>query len=143
MDFFHSEPIQIRFNDVDPLGHVNNAVFFSYFDIGRFNYFHEVLGLYNKENTEGVIIASTKADFRKELGLFNNVEVVTRTTRIGNKSFDILQQIRDITTKDIFCESKTVMVGFDFKNRQTIPILESWKKAIIEHDGEVEIRSIM
>ena len=41
-DFHHSIPVQIRFNDIDMLGHVNNTVYFSFFDLGKARYFEEV-----------------------------------------------------------------------------------------------------
>ena len=38
----HSLPIQLRFNDVDKFGHVNNTVFFSFYDLGKTEYFTDV-----------------------------------------------------------------------------------------------------
>lgn len=35
--FHHALPIQLRFNDVDKFGHVNNTVYFSFYDLGRLN----------------------------------------------------------------------------------------------------------
>ena len=37
--FRHSIPVQMRFNDIDVLGHVNNSVFFTYYDLGKSAYF--------------------------------------------------------------------------------------------------------
>lgn len=33
--FHHQLPIQLRFNDVDKFGHVNNTVYFSFYDLGK------------------------------------------------------------------------------------------------------------
>lgn len=37
IEFHHSLPIQLRFNDVDKFGHVNNTVYFSFYDLGKQN----------------------------------------------------------------------------------------------------------
>ena len=40
--FHHSQPLQIRFNDVDLLGHVNNSIYFAFYDLGKSRYFEAV-----------------------------------------------------------------------------------------------------
>ena len=40
--FRHTLPIQLRFNDVDKFGHVNNTVYFSFYDLGKTEYFASV-----------------------------------------------------------------------------------------------------
>ena len=41
-EFHHTLPIQLRFNDVDKFGHVNNTVYFSFYDLGKTDYFASV-----------------------------------------------------------------------------------------------------
>ena len=43
LNFKHKMPIQIRFNDVDRYGHVNNNAYFSYYDLGKVDYFNAVM----------------------------------------------------------------------------------------------------
>jgi acyl-CoA thioester hydrolase len=43
VNFFHITPIQIRFNDIDKLNHVTNSVYQQYFDLGKMDYFNDVL----------------------------------------------------------------------------------------------------
>ena len=43
-DFRYRHPIEIRYNDTDALGHVNNAIYFSYFEMARGGYYREVVG---------------------------------------------------------------------------------------------------
>lgn len=40
--FRHRIPLQIRFNDIDLLGHVNNTVYFSFYDTGKARYMEAV-----------------------------------------------------------------------------------------------------
>lgn len=130
MNFKKGVPIQIRFNDIDVQGHVNNSVYFNYFDLGRLDYFGNIFGHDLGDREQGVIIASTKTDYLKELGLYDPIEVVTRVIRLGNKSFDILQQVRNRETLMVYCESTTVMVCYNFQDHQPIPMPREWREAI-------------
>ena len=42
MIFKHTLPVQLRFNDIDALGHVNNSIYFTFYDLGKARYFEEV-----------------------------------------------------------------------------------------------------
>jgi acyl-CoA thioester hydrolase len=59
-------PIQVRFNDVDMLGHVSNTVYQNYYDAGKLHYFEEVLPDMDYVKT-GVIAASVKIDYLKPI----------------------------------------------------------------------------
>jgi acyl-CoA thioester hydrolase len=130
MKFKQRLPIQIRFNDIDGLKHVNNSVYFNYFDLGRVAYFKDIFRGTVDYFENGLIIASTKTDFFKQVSLEDSIEVVTKVVRIGNKSFDLLQQVRDAENQEIICESTTVMVCFNFKENQSMPIPEEWRQLI-------------
>ncbi len=134
MNFKEGLPIQVRFNDIDVQGHVNNSVYFNYFDLGRLDYFGSIFGHDLDARENGVIIASTKTDYLKEVGLHDPIEVITKVVRLGNKSFDILQQVRNRETKSVHCESTTVMVCYNFLTHEPIPMSVEWKKAIIEFE---------
>ena len=58
MTNYFRTPIQIRFNDIDGMGHVNNAIYHEYFDTARLEYFHRVLGDVVNRHESGLIIAS-------------------------------------------------------------------------------------
>ena len=123
-------PIQIRFNDIDLMGHVNNSVYFNYFDLGRVAYFEEVFGDDVEYRKNGVVIAGTNTNFFKQINLNDKIEVVTKVVKIGNKSFDLHQQIRGINDQEVKCESFTTMVCFDFVNNCTMIMPEQWRKDI-------------
>ena len=64
--FHHALPIQLRFNDVDKFGHVNNTVYFSFYDLGKTEYFASVCPGLGKDRHSGRSYRSQfcKADFR-------------------------------------------------------------------------------
>lgn len=83
-------PIEVRFRDLDPLGHVNNAVYLTYAELGRMHYFRAV-------GTDGAgrnfILARAEVDFLYPVHLGEHLEVLTRVPRVGNSSFHTLSEI--------------------------------------------------
>ena len=64
--FHHTLPIQLRFNDVDKFGHVNNTVYFSFYDLGKTEYFASVCPGVDWEKT-GIVVVHIEADFVKQI----------------------------------------------------------------------------
>ena len=62
IEFHHSLPIQLRFNDVDKFGHVNNTVYFSFYDLGKTEYFASVCPGVDWEK-DGIVVVHIEADF--------------------------------------------------------------------------------
>ena len=132
--FKHSIPVQLRFNDADSLGHINNSVYFSFYDLGKSEYFKAVRGQKIEAKDIDVVVAHVEVDFLSPVFLTDEIEVQTAVAEIGNKSFILAQCIVDTTTNTVKCFCKTVMVGFDFKTQTSIPISEKWRKAVSEFE---------
>ena len=81
-------PIQIRFSDIDWMGHVNNAVYISYIEKARID-FSERLPLNINWRETGFILARTQINYRHPALLNDNISVRTWCTRVGTKSFDL------------------------------------------------------
>jgi len=131
--------IQMRFADVDSLGHVNNVNQQHYFDLGKSDFFARVLHMEIRRDTRGLIIASTHTDYKTQILLGSSVCVTTRPVEIGHKSFRLFQQIIDTETREVKTECTTVIVAFDFEAQRSIELPASWREKLsaqIEQDGE-------
>lgn len=132
--------IQIRFNDIDGLGHVNNSVYSQYFDQGRMDYFRILNGGKSVDwHKAKLVIASTKIDFLKPVFLNEPADVLTKVYKIGNKSLKMIQHLIDPETEEVKATCKSVMVGFDNVSMQSIELPENWRSAILSFEPEVEI----
>lgn len=141
MEFNHSVSIQIRFNDVDAAQHVNNAVYQEYFDLGRVAYFKEVI--VDPMDFDGVapVIAGIKIDFYQPVFLYDRIRVMTKITRLGNKSMEMAQQIVADGEPAVRAVSVTVLVCFHYGRQVSVALSEDWKKKIILFEGgEVKTR---
>lgn len=86
-------PIQKRFGDIDIFHHVNNVSQQSYFDLGKTDYFHSVLGKDLMEGEPLIITVSTSTSYMGQIRRDDAIEVITTVTKIGNKSITMFQQI--------------------------------------------------
>lgn len=130
VSFHHSIPIQLRFNDFDVLGHVNNSVYFTFYDLGKTDYFNQVLPQLTSSKDLGVVIASIHVDFLLPVFPGEKVEVLTTVTQIGEKSFKLLQHLIDSQTREVKCVCRTVMVGYNATTKTTFAIPNEWRIAI-------------
>ncbi len=132
--FKHITPIQLRFNDFDALGHVNNSVYFSFYDLGKTSYFADVLSKLEVAKEVGVVIGHIEVSFLLPVYPDENVAVQTAVVEIGNKSFKLLQHLVDLDTNEIKCICNTVMVCFDAKTKATRQISDEWRKAMADFE---------
>lgn len=130
--FNHAVPIQIRYNDIDLAGHVNNGVFHEYFDLGRVYYFDEVLGngMFSRENHVAIVQSNTT--YAKEVFFGDPIQMVSKVIRFGNKSFDFLQAILLESEEGIeLCAfTLTTFVCMDYTTHSSKQIPEEWKEKI-------------
>lgn len=103
--------IQIRFNDVDQMGHVNNAVIMEYFDLGKEAFFAE-RGLPPEEGDFTVMIVHYDVDFKAQIHYHDKIQVETSIERFGTKSLTVLQRVVNTETGTVCVECRTVMAGY-------------------------------
>lgn len=118
MAFSHS--LEVRFRDLDALGHVNNAVVVTYLEMARWAWWQRLLG--GREFQEaGFLIARVEVDYRVPIRLGDPVQVDLRCVRVGGSSFDLAYEVRrgDGT---VCAEARTVQVMLDFPSGRPVPV---------------------
>ncbi|WP_029905250.1 thioesterase family protein [Prevotella sp. 10(H)] len=129
-------PIQIRFSDIDALGHINNNSYFSYFDLGKTTYFEKVKGRASISWTDGlIVVAHIETDFFSPIYYREEIAVDSKVTKLGEKSGVFLQQIRNTKNGEIKCRCKTVFVTYDAHTQSSMPVPDVWRKIISEYEG--------
>ncbi len=136
-EFKHCLPIQIRFNDIDGQQHVNNAIYQSYFDIGREGYFSAIHEKDYHTGGRSVVIASVQTDFRKPVFRHDSIQVETAVIGIGNKSLRMSQRISGTDNNEIYAEGITVFVGFDYDRQETITIQPEMVAAVESFEDRI------
>lgn len=135
-DFKHSTPIQIRFNDVDVLGHVNNTVYFTYYDTGKAYYFEAVQGEKVEWRNVETVIANVNCAYIAPIFFGEDIEVLTRCLSVHDKSFKLLQVIRERNSGQIKSVCETVMVSYDPATGQSRQLPDFWRDKLNEFEGK-------
>ena len=136
-DFKFSLPIEIRWNDLDPLSHVNNVYYFEYFQIGRGLYMPVVSNQWDWTKNM-FVIAHIECDYFKELKLLaNKPSIKIRTASLGAKSFEIEYLITSFDKENnevIHAKGKSVQVLIDTTLGKSIEIPNWLREAIMDYE---------
>lgn len=133
--FYH--PIEVRYGDLDPQGHVNNAKHLTYFEQARVAYMIE-LGLFTKDQSFmeiGVILADVHITYFEPIYFGQNIKVGVHAAKFGNKSMTWSQNIVDADTGKELAKGEVVIVTYDYKEGKTIPVPQEWKSKMMEFEG--------
>lgn len=120
--------VPVRFRDLDPMGHVNNAVYATYLEHARARYFLEVID-------ESLVVADTvlahlSIDYRASIDIEDEaVEVAMWIPRLGESSIPMTYEIRSGDT--VVATAESVQVAFDRATGTSKPIPEAWREVIV------------
>jgi acyl-CoA thioester hydrolase len=126
--FRHHTAIQVRFKDLDSLGHVNNANHLTYLELARMNYFRDVVTANNDWSKKGFILAKITIDYLQPILLEDDVRVFTRCSRTGNKSFDLeYEMVKNEKGSFIpLAKGHTVLVCYNYEENHSIALNPAW-----------------
>ena len=124
-DFVYGE--RVRFRDLDPMGHVNNAVFLTYLEQARVAFFSEMGAATGLEDMN-MIVARVEIDFKAPVRLGQVVEVSVRASRFGTKSFDLDYELR--VEGELVAVAKSVQVAYDYNRREPVPVPAEWREKL-------------
>ena len=133
--FYH--PIEVRYGDLDPQGHVNNAKHLTYFEQARVAYLIE-LGLFTRDQSFmkiGVIVADVHLTYLKPIYFGQNIKIGVHTAKLGNKSMTWEQNIVDTDTGKALATGEVIIVTFDYRDEKTISIPHEWRDKISAFEG--------
>ncbi len=130
-NFHYHTPITIRYGDMDTLGHVNNAKYLTYLEHARISFFRDLKIWEGSIAEVGAIIARISIDYKLPLTMDDGtVDIWTRCSRLGNKSFDMEQVI---LRKDgaAAATAVTVAVVYDYQANASVALPEEWKARLL------------
>ncbi len=128
--------LRVRFRDLDPMGHVNNAVYATYFEIGRAAFFHEVFGV---EDVTGFdfILAGLEINYRRPIRMADEVALGLRVGAVGRTSFVFEYALE--ANGLLAAEGKTVQVSFDYVSHTKKELEGAFRAKLEEYrNGEAD-----
>jgi len=131
-----SIPVQVRSNDIDAWWHVSHVVFLNYLAHARFSYYQAV-GLLDLNSFRDfqLIMADIHIAYKGQIYFGQNICVTACVSRIGNKSLQMDHLILSEKDKSVLAESEAILVGYDFSQKMTIRIPDSYRQKISAFEG--------
>lgn len=131
--FRHSITLTVRFADVDGMGHVNNAKYLTYLEQARLAYVMEVWEWEGGLGKLGMIMARAEINFQRPMFFNDQLEIFTRCSRLGNKSFDLAYLIRQ-AGQPIVATGLTTIVAYDYAAHTSIPVPAEWRERTLVYE---------
>ena len=126
-NYFHY-PIEVRFRDLDALGHVNNAVFLTYLESARVRWCQSCNFIQKDIENFSIIQARTEVDYLLPVKFDTSIELKLWVSHIGTKSFTVSYLIEN--DQNQYLKAKTVLVWFDYSTQKSIPIPQNHKTTL-------------
>lgn len=134
-DFLKFYPViyqtPVAWGEMDALGHVNNIIYFRYFECARAKYF-DAMGVWDYMNKHGIgmILHSTSCRFRKPVTYPDTISAGTRATEIGEDRFVMEYAVYSHAMNAIAAEGSGVIVVYDYNKNQKCPMPVELREAI-------------
>ena len=121
-DSLFSTDIEVRFRDLDALGHVNNAVYFTYFEEGRKHFSKKVFGVSEISDFK-FIMAHIQCDFIRPIRFNDPVILQMWVKDIGTKSFSFEYRLVDFSDETrVYATGESIQVCYDYGNNKSIEV---------------------
>lgn len=132
-----SSKIQLRWNDIDMLGHLYNGQYQHLFDVGKSDFFEQVLHFDHRWvfTNKGLLTAQTLNNYYEPTEINEPVVVETSVERVGNKSFTLFQQLKNSDTGVVKADSRSVLVCYDPSLKSSVVIFADWLPTLHSNIG--------
>ena len=124
-------PLQLRYNDYDDRGHVNNAVYLTYFELGRM----EAWRLLGEGHEPSFVVAEARVTYRSPAMLGDPLAVEVATGEIRDKAWVWKYRVVDVRDDRLVADGETTQVMYDFAARRSVPIPGPLRAALAERSG--------
>ena len=128
--------VPVAWGDMDAFGHVNNTIYFRWFESGRIHYFGLAGVLGRGAPTDGPILANAECQFLLPLAYPDTVEIRTRVTQLGNSSFTMRYEVTSRSHADIAARGTGIVVWYDYKNARKAPVPDWLRDRFHEMEGD-------
>ncbi len=134
--FRRKTTMDVRYRDVDLMGHVNNAVYFTYLEQARIDYFRDLFAAYPAlARPPGFIVASARIDYRAPIVEDERLDVWIRVSEIGRSSFKMAHEIRRLARDEVAATGETIQLTYDYKAAQAVPLSSELCAAFEDFEG--------
>jgi acyl-CoA thioester hydrolase len=135
LTFSFRTPIEVRFRDIDALGHVNNAVYLTYFEIARSAYLQALSGRTFEARDFGIVIAEARCRYRSPAFFGERLIAEVATSSVRSRSFELRYRLTSERDGRLVAEGTTVQVAFDHASGRAVALPQQFRRAVERFEG--------
>jgi|694.fasta_scaffold03811_6 acyl-CoA thioester hydrolase len=120
---------EIRFADIDAMGHVNNAVYLSYFEQARIHFFSQIIMLNWDWRKQGILVARNEINYKLPVYHKDHIVVLVGCSAVGSKSFTLSYEVK--RGEEVCSYGSSVLVCFDHETQQSAVIPDLWREKLL------------
>ncbi len=139
--FTVTHELRPRFRDTDAMGHINNAVYVTYIEVARQEYWRALSGVQDYRRVP-FILAHVTVDFRSEALVNEVLQVGIRCEWIGAKSFAFTYEVREKDSGRLVVDASSVQVCYDYAAKRSIPMPDELRRALESFEGRRLTREV-
>ncbi|HLA78139.1 MAG TPA: thioesterase family protein [Vicinamibacteria bacterium] len=128
-------PIEVRFRDLDALGHVNNAAYLTYLESARLAYWQQATGRSGLPAFD-MMLARAEIDYRAPISLGDPLEVGVRCASMRRSSFVLEFEVVHRTSGRLLAEARKVLVHYDHQAGRSKELPLDLRERILAQDPE-------
>lgn len=131
--YYHEQTV--GWGDMDPFNHVNNVIFFRYFESARIGYLQNV-GWWQRllDQNVGIIVARQSCRYRRQVRFPDVLKIGVRIQDLRSERFTIAYGAYSQKDGELVAEAESLMVSFDLKNQQKAPLPKSLTDLVREFE---------
>ncbi|HKJ34598.1 MAG TPA: thioesterase family protein [Balneolales bacterium] len=124
-DFTHWKEVDIRYRDLDPLNHVNNAIFNTYFEESRIHFLHSFPELGENLGTDySFVLVKITIEYKAQVMYPSTLMIGSKILKLGNTSIQTFQSCFDAESKELKATANSILVWYDIHKQRPAKLPE-------------------
>ncbi len=135
-DFPVVTTLPVQWGEQDMFGHVNNIIYFRWFESARIEYLDRVgLSYFMEPEKVGPILAAIGCNYRRQLTFPDTIDIGSRITRIGRSSLTMTHGLWSRASQNLIADGDSTIVVFDYTSQRSVPVPDNVRQAIEKLEG--------
>ncbi len=132
----HWLTIEVRWGDMDAMGHVNNTVYFTYFESARISLLgkSDIRARY-ADSRQGPVLVSTSGDFKRQVVFPATLDIGLRVTKIGHRSFHMEYGVFFHGTDELVAVGRSINAWVDYAAGKAVPLPDDLRVELAKYQS--------